>query len=171
MDVVYTIVLRLIHIFSGVFWAGTTFFMAGFLTPSVQAAGPAGGQVMQQLIARRLSRALAAAAGLTVLSGLLLYLKDSGGLQLAWITTGAGLAFTIGGLAGMTAMFIGLFGARPATERMAAIGQEIQAGGKPPTPEQQAEIRALQAKLAQGAMRTAALLVVALLGMAIARYL
>ncbi len=43
------ILLRLIHILSGVFWVGSVLFVARFLLPTLRAVGPAGGPVMQQL--------------------------------------------------------------------------------------------------------------------------
>jgi len=43
------IIMRLIHILSGVAWAGGAFMLAGFVTPAAQKSGPSGGQVMQQM--------------------------------------------------------------------------------------------------------------------------
>ncbi len=165
------IVLRLIHITSGVLWAGTAFFFVRFLEPAVGAAGPEGGKFMQKLAETRYAIALSIAALLTVLSGLLMYWLDSGGFQAAWITTPTGLAFTIGGLAGLAAFFIGFFVSRPAVARMTAIGQQAQAAGGPPSPTQMAEIEALQKTVGQAALRIALLLVITLIGMSTARYL
>lgn len=47
----YLIVPRLIHIGSGVFWAGAAVMIAAFLEPTVRAAGPEGGRFMQRLAA------------------------------------------------------------------------------------------------------------------------
>jgi len=58
---------------------------------------------------------------------------------------------------------------KPAAKRMSAVGQEIQASGGPPTPEQMAEIQAQQKKLSQGALWSAILLAVAVIGMALSR--
>ncbi|MGB3716048.1 MAG: hypothetical protein WA996_16605 [Candidatus Promineifilaceae bacterium] len=35
----WMVILRLIHIVSGIFWAGATFFLVGFVSPAVQATG------------------------------------------------------------------------------------------------------------------------------------
>src|SRR5438034_5087899 len=68
------ILLRVIHILSGVFWAGATFFLVGFLQPVVAASGPEGGRLMQRLTSqKRFQMAMPVAAGLTILSGLALY--------------------------------------------------------------------------------------------------
>ncbi len=170
MDIL-TIVLRLIHIFAGVFWAGAVFFFWRFLAPAVGAAGPEGGKVMQKLFQTRYTIALSVAALLTVLAGLLMYWRDSGGFQIAWMTTPTGLALTIGGLAGLAAFVIGVFVSRPAIERLAMISQQAQAASGPPSPEQMAEIQALQKTIGQATRRTALLLAIALIGMATARYL
>ena len=44
------ILLRLIHIVAGVFWAGTMMTIAWFLLPAAQALGQPGGAFMQQLM-------------------------------------------------------------------------------------------------------------------------
>ena len=51
------------------------------------------------------------------------------------------------------------------------ISREIQAQGAPPTPARQAELAAQQERLAQGALWTAVLLMLTLLGMSAAEYL
>jgi hypothetical protein len=68
------IVLRVIHIFSGVFWVGFAFFNYGFLQPTVKATGAEGQKTMQYLTQKtRLLSAVYATATLTMLSGLILY--------------------------------------------------------------------------------------------------
>ena len=164
--------VRVIHIFAGVFWAGAAIAMAAFITPAVQLAGPAGGTFMQKLAQHtRFSFFMNQAALLSALSGLVLFWIFSGGLQLAWITTGHGLGLTVGSIAGLVEFFMGLMVMRPTAERMGALGKEIQAGGGPPSTAQIAEMGALQKKLAEGGMCGAVLLAIAVFGMAVARYL
>ena len=165
------IALRLIHILAGVFWAGTSFFFVSFLQPAAQRAGPEGNKFMQVLGASRLSPVLSVLALLNVLSGLIMYWRNSGGLQAAWITSGMGLGFTVGALAGLVALGFGLIVARPANVRMGALGKEIQAAGGPPTPAQMAEIQRLSATLSTGSFWTVVCLLIALIGMSVARYL
>ncbi len=168
---VYVIVLRIVHFFSGVFWAGTVFFFALFLLPRVKQAGPVGGQFMQRLSAPPLPQTMSTAGGLVVLSGLLLYWRDSGGFQGAWMGTPTGVTFLIGGLLAIGALSIGLFVSRPAADRMGKLGREIAASGGPPTPAQMEEVQALSAKLERGVYQTAYVLLVTLMTMSIARYL
>jgi cytochrome b subunit of formate dehydrogenase len=165
----YTI-LRLIHIFSGVFWAGVGLMMAGFVNPSAKAVGPESGKFMQQLARQnRFPLLVEVAALLTILSGFWLYWLVSGGFQVNWITSKTGLFLTIGGVVTIVAYALGYVFQKPAVKRMAALGQEIQAAGGPPSPEQMAEMQAQQKKLAQGGLLSAVLLAIAVVVMALAR--
>src|SRR3989337_1052376 len=105
----YVIVLRLLHLFSGVFWVGTIFFTALFLLPRVKQAGPLGAQFMQRLSQPPLTATLSLAAGLVVLSGILLYWRDSGGFQVSWIGTSPRPAVGPGRLGGLGAGDIRVF--------------------------------------------------------------
>src|SRR3972149_11036417 len=103
----YVIVLRLLHLFSGVFWVATIFFPALFLLPRVKQAGPLGAQFMQRLSQPPLTATLSLAAGLVVLSGILLYWRGSGGLPVSLIGTPPRLAVALGGLGGVGGASIG----------------------------------------------------------------
>ena len=170
MDIVM-IVLRLIHIGSAMYWAGSAFFIVTYLTPIAQAAGPEGAKVMQRLAMSSFPRVLPSVGGITVLAGLLMYWKDSGGLQLIWITTPTGLGFTFGALMGLTSLIIGATVTAPTINRLAAIAREAMASGKPPTPEQMKEIPGLQLKMTNASIWNAIFLALAILGMESARYL
>ena len=170
----YLLVLRIIHILGGAFWAGAAFMLAGYVAPAVREAGQAGTQFMQGLLGKtRFLSVIAVASGLNVLSGLLLYWRLSGNrINLEWITTsGTGMAFTIGGLAGLAALVIGMAVQNRGSRKILAIGRAIQASGGPPTPEQAAEIQSIQESVGRAGVWTSILLVIALLGMASARYL
>ena len=168
---IYVIVLRLIHIMGGVFWVGAAWMIAGFLFPTANAAGPEGAKFLQRLFQSRLPTVISAAGGLNILAGLLLYWRDSGHLRLDWITTNAGLAFTLGGASALVAFVIGFAVNKPAADRLGALGKAIQAEGKPPTPEQAAELGRLGKRLSDAATWVAVLVAIALAAMAIARYL
>lgn len=170
--VILVAILRLIHIFGGVFWVGTTFFMVSILTPTVRGAGPEGGRFMQRLVRDgRLSQVLTVAALLTVGSGILLYWHYSANFNPQWIMTKTGLALTIGGLAGLAAFGHGAAVVGRLTRRLAALGQTIAAAGGPPTPEQAQELQTLQNKLQRNSVITAILMCVALIGMSVAQVL
>lgn len=167
----YVIVLRISHILAGVFWAGGSLALIGFVSPAATQAGPAGGKFMQRLVlGTRWILTISAAAGLAVVTGLLLYWRASGGLRPEWVTTGTGIAFTIGGLAGVIAL---LFGVRvgDSSRKMAELGKKIEAAGGPPSAEDAAKLAAFQQRLQSLGTVTATLLVIALIAMASARYL
>jgi hypothetical protein len=164
------IVLRLIHIFAGVFWAGSVFFMISYLTPAVKATGAEGGKVMQRLLISGVTRGLVSAGALAALSGLTMYWLDSGGLQLVWITTPTGLGFSFGAIMGLVSLGVGLSVTKPAGDGIEAIIKGSIASGKPPSPEQMTQLQALQMKMATGSLWNAILLALALAAMATARY-
>jgi uncharacterized membrane protein len=170
MDAV-TIFLRLLHVFGGVFWAGTNLALAFFIMPTVSAAGAEGGRFIERLMgARRLSLFMNLAAPITTLSGLLLYWRASG-FQLAWITTNSGLGFTIGGLAGIATFFLGILLMSPTALGISTLGKELATAGGPPAPEKLARMQTLQNRLRVGGMWDASLMILAIVLMAVARYL
>ena len=92
-----TILLRLIHILGGLFWAGAMVLLAGFLIPTVRATGREGGRFMQILMQQqRLQFYLGLAAGLTVLSGLTLYVRMAAATHGAWAGTRPRMAYGCG---------------------------------------------------------------------------
>ena len=170
-DLLALYVLRILHIVVGVFWVGTVVFMAAFLSPSLRAAGPAGGAVIQQLMgARRLPLWIMGAMALTLLSGVGLYWHDSAGFQSAWLGSGAGKVFGLGGGVAFAASILGMAINMPTARRLAEISGRLQSAGRPPTPDEQAALAALQGRLSRASVIAAVLLVTATLLMAIARY-
>lgn len=164
------IVLRITHIFSGMFWVGFSFFNIGFLQPTVRATGPKGQKTMQYLTQKtRLLSTVYAAATLTMLSGLLMYWILFG-FRTSALLSGYGLVLTIGGIAGVIAWIYAVVVIRGIFNRMQSIGQAIQAQGGPPTPEQAGDLQALVARLGTVGQVALVFLVVALLGMSIAQY-
>ena len=171
MDV-YMVILRVIHILAGVLWAGWAFVMVGFIEPASKAAGPEGGKFMQALTGKtRLLQTMLVAPPLVIITGVLLYWQVSGRLNGSWILSPAGLAMTIGSLAGILGFVVGLTISRPAAERLAALSKEMQSAGGPPSPEQLGQLRALQQQLSKGGRYSAILLAISVIGMAAARYL
>ena len=163
--------LRLLHVVIGAIWVGAVVFIAAFLVPSIRAAGPAGGAVMQQLMqARRLPLWMMAAALLTVLSGLGLYGHNSAGFRSEWLASGPGRVYGLGAVCALLAVGVGVAVNSPAGRRLAELASRVQAAGRPPSPDELAAIQRLQARLAAGATGTAVLLVLAAVAMAVARY-
>jgi len=163
------IVLRVLHIGGGVFWAGGMFLLAGFVEPVAAAAGPEGGRFMGRL-AGRFTPVMVVVGLVTIAAGIWLLWRDSGGFQAAFMGSGMGVAFSIGALSGLAAAVVGIgIGARNAL-RLRALGGAIQGQAAGPTPEQLGQVQALQRRLRLGARVTASLLAVAVVCMAVARY-
>lgn len=165
------IVLRFLHIFAGVFWLGAVFINEAFILPTVRGTGPVGGQFMGYMVrVKSYPTRIIGAAVVTILAGLGLYARNAALSHGAWAQTRPAMVYGIGGAAAILALFPGIgLGARSAN-RLAALGATIQAGGKPPSAEQQAEMAVWQKRLAIGSHATAGLTAIALLCMAIARY-
>ena len=168
----YLIGLRWIHIFSGVFWAGSTFLVAGFLEPSIRATGPEGGKVMRYFAGPgRYTLIMSIAGNLVWISGGLLYWRVSSGLNPDWLSSGYGIGLTVGSIAGLVSAFIGMIVLSRSARRMVAIGKEIEAQGGPPSPEQGTEIEQLQGNLRTFGQINAVFMAIAVTGMAVAQYL
>jgi uncharacterized membrane protein len=171
MDQAITVGLRFVHIVSGVFWAGAVFLMVGFIFPAVRASGPQGGRFMEEVARRRLPVFMNIAGGLTMLSGIILMARAMSSTDGAWLDTRSGMGFTVGGVAAIIAGIIGGTVSGRGGRRMGKIGEAIKASGGAPTPEQTAELSAVQARMAKAMRVVAALMLVAVTSMATARYL
>jgi uncharacterized membrane protein len=166
------IVARLLHVLLGVFWAGTIIFTAFFLVPAITEAGPDGAKVMGGIIRRRFMDVMPVVALITIVSGLWLYWKISGGFDHHWMQTPTGLAYGIGGVIAIVAFGIGLGVMRPA---MAKVGGLAAAAVQEPDAARRehlmADVAALRRRSAAAGKVVAVLLVIATALMGVARYL
>lgn len=87
-----------------------------------------------------------------------------------WIESLFGLVLTIGGLAATGAFVTGLLGIPANLKRLAEIGRELEASGGPPTPEQPTEMSSIQERMRMFSRVDLALIAVAVVCMATARY-
>ena len=162
----YATFLRLVHIFSAIFWVGTTLFMVGFLEPVIKAAGAEGGKMMQRLISgTRFSLIIAIAGWATVLSGLLMYWQMTA-FDIALMFT-ARLPLTLGAVAGIAAGVVGGAVQGRASGQLAMLGQQIAAQNGPPSAAQSARMSALQTTIQRGSRLSAILMVLAVIGMVV----
>jgi hypothetical protein len=171
MDLVTVIreLLRTIHIYAGVFWAGTGLFIAFFLGRAVKATGPDGDKVMSKINEVGLQRAFPMAAGLTMLSGLILYGMNFAALGSSWPgTMPQGVFLTLGSIAGIAAGIIGGAVIGRASAQIDVLGKEIQAaaGGKPPA-DKLSQMAALQERMEQATRIDAILLTITVICMAV----
>ena len=162
------IILRILHIISGVLWVGAGLIMFFFIGPTLGATAEAGQKFAQHLMTQtRFTAVVTVSAILTVLAGASLYWIDSGGLTSAWMHSGAGLGFGIGAFFALIGFIFGMMVGNT-NGALAKLGAQIQ--GKP-TPEQMAQIGALRKRLSVVSPINAYSLILALLFMAIARYI
>ena len=166
------VLLRLIHVVGGALWVGMAIYTTVFLMPSIQDAGPDGGKVAAALQRRGILTLLPVLALLTILSGVWLYWRLSGGLDGGFIRSGVGLGFGIGGLASIAAYVLGIAIMRPSMMRAAKLvgemGPHMADGERKALMEEAGRYRARGARAGQ---IVAVLLMVAIAGMAVARYL
>jgi len=155
------LLMRVLHIVLGVFWAGTMIFTAVFLFPAIRDAGPDGAKVAAGLNRRRFLDVMPVVALLTVVSGLWLYWFDSGGFQPPFMRSNMGMMLGVGAVAALIAFVLGLAIVRPAMRGAAALSQD---------PTQLAAAQALRARAASYGRVVAVLLGLATAAMAIARY-
>lgn len=165
------LVLRAIHVLCGVYWAGGTLAATLFFMPTARAMGPEGGKYIQRIMGGKYPKVMSAAAGLVLLTGYRLIWIVSGGFSVEWAQTGYGMAMLSGMTDATIAFVVGIIMVKRKGERLAAIGGQIAASGKPPTPEQVAEMAGLQKAQALGMKIVAILLTLTVLAMAVARNL
>ena len=159
--------LRIIHIVAGVFWVGGTLIMTFFIGPTIGATGEAGqkfvGHLMNDL---KFSNRMSAAAGSTILAGLSLFGLDArAGAN--WLRSGFATGLSIGAAFAVVGFISGLMIGRT-TKEMAQLGAQMQ--GKP-TPDQLTQMQAIRKRQATFSTISATTLVLAVIFMAIARYL
>ena len=171
MDV-SALVVRVAHILCGVAWAGAAVMIAVFVEPAVVALGPDGGKFMQRIMGPgRFPTFMTGVGSVTALSGVALLWTSSGGRPGDWFASRYGWSIVVGSVLGLAGMMVGMLVNAPTARRAAALGHEIQTGGKPPTPVQSAELMRLQGRLHVAARVAAALLVLSVVFMAAAHEL
>ena len=159
--------LRIIHIVAGVFWVGGTLIMTFFIGPTVGAIGEPGqrfvGHLMNEL---KFSNRMSAAAGLSILAGLILFYLDSRA-GAAWFRSGFAMGLSIGAAFALVGFIFGIMIGRT-TKAMAQLGARMQGN---PSPDQIAEMQAIRKRQATYSTISAIALILAVTFMSIARYL
>lgn len=167
MDYLF-LTLRIVHILAGVFWVGGTLMMTFFIAPTVGALGDAGPKFVAHLVRNlKFTTRMSIAAGLTALAGIWLYWIDSNGFETAWMMSSVGTGFGIGTGLGAIGFVFGILIGRT-TNALVQLGGQVQ--GKP-TPEQAARLQLLQKRQARYSRVTAVSLILAVIFMAMARFL
>ncbi len=167
----WVILLRIVHVFSAVLWVGGAVFSVFFIEPAARATAPESGKFMQYfMLKRHFNTAMTWFANLTILAGALLFWRDSGGFRSAWLATPTGIGFTIGAVFGILVYLWGGFVVAPTAGKMAKMGAELQASSGRPNPHQILNLQTIERKFTREARVDTALILLALLFMATARY-
>lgn len=168
---VLVIVLRLLHILSGVFWVGAALMFTFFISPTVGATKEAGQSFMRHFMGNtKINLVIWTSAITTVVAGAFLYWLDSEGFTSAWMHSGPGIGFGVAGGFAFLGLIVGIVQNRN-SNALAKLGGQIQSQGKPPSPEQASRLQSLGKALALGGKLNVAFLILATIGMASARYL
>ena len=152
------VVMRVLHILAGVIWAGSAIFLAVVLDPRLKALGPDVHRKVTAALAPSLRIVLDGGAAVTILVGILLVFRMDRLDNL--FNTNWGLAITAGLVASVLALVSGL-AALSTTKKLIGAGQDTDSD---------ADVDGLSARATLLARITAALVVVAVVTMAAARF-
>lgn len=171
MDILWVNLMRFVHVFAGVLWVGAAFLFLFFISPSVKATAPNSQKFMQHFIIRRkYPKFMATVAILTVLSGVALYWRGAGGDLTGWLQTGPGLGLTIGSIAAILVIPLGIFLLSPLTDRLGMLSAQLESAGGPPSQALLSEIQKVDKRLHSLEWIDFILLLISVLTMATARY-
>jgi uncharacterized membrane protein len=155
------VVLRILHVVSGVFWAGAAVYLAVVLEPKLRQIGGSVERDVLQAISKLNSYWITGSAIVTILAGFALISRTPGRGFGQLFSNGWGMAIGIGLVASLLSFFLsGMVGANTAKlRRRLADGS---ASGE--------LVAKLQARIAMGSRINALLVLIAVGTMAAARY-
>jgi len=160
------VLLRLLHIVPGVVWVGSAVFMAWVMQPAIAKTGPPhSGAVMRNMV-NPMVITLHASALLTIVIGVVMAFRVRDPLfDFLW-STDWGTMIWLGALLSVIGYAIGTIGGI-SSKKMMDIGASLQG---PPSPEQAAEMTALQKRGALLTKIASAIVLVAVACMALAQH-
>ena len=160
------VLLRLLHIVPGVVWVGSAVFMAWVMQPAIAKTGPPhSGAVMRNMV-NPMVITLHASALLTIVIGVVMAFRVRDPLfDFLW-STDWGTMIWLGALLSVIGYAIGTIGGI-SSKKMMDIGASLQG---PPSPEQAAQMAALQKRGALLTKIASAIVLVAVACMALAQH-
>jgi uncharacterized membrane protein len=164
------IILRILHIVAGILWAGGAAAYYLFIEPTAKATAPESQKFMDYLMTQqRFSKFLNAMSLVTILAGGALFYRLTS-VNWKWILTGPGIGFTIGALAGISAVVAWNLLVPPRIAELEKLARVIQANGNSPSPQQTATLAKLEKEMTLAGWLDFGLTAMAVLMMATARY-
>ncbi|HEY2396866.1 MAG TPA: hypothetical protein VGH81_12950 [Rudaea sp.] len=158
MEIQLFSVLRAAHILTAALWLGAGAMLTLYIMPSVRSIGAAGGSVMAELMRRGLGIFMASVAGLTILSGFLLFWMWSQARGPGAMHGTGAMLLSFGALAGIAAAIVGGAVLGRASHELARL-----AGAPAGDAATQSRIAALHRRGAAASKVTLTLLIAALL--------
>lgn len=164
------VLLRLLHIVSAFAWVGLGVASVFYISPSAIAAGESGMRFLKTLLTRtNYGTMFAAAAGITTLAGILLYLFADSASR---FTSTGNMVLGTGALFGILATLHGGFATGRATTALTeAVKQHVPDGAQAIAAEALPILRERAEKLMTHSRISLVLMIIALIGMGSARYL
>jgi len=163
--------LRAAHVLLAAVWIGATVFTSFLLMPVIENSGPAGGQLMQGLERKGMTAFFAALGGTTVLTGIYLFWRFTGGFDPEVSRSHAGMAFGIGGVAGIIAVIIGGSVIGRSSRKMLALMEQLPKATDAQKGGLMREADALRQRMKSFGAIVLLLQVIALLLMAVGHYI
>lgn len=165
------LVLRVIHVYGAVLWAGSVFFVSFFLAPAIGASGPAGGTVMAAIVKRKLFTIVPIVAVITMLAGLRLMWLTSKGFSPAYFSSTLGQTYSIGATFALLTFVVFMVVNRPAISRMLMLGQQMAAAPEAERPALMAQLNAVRDRAATASKANALFTSITVVAMALGRYM
>lgn len=168
MTDLYLASLRAIHIATAVFWAGGTFVMAGFHEFVVHPDGER--RTLERMAGYAgVSQMIGVSGMVSVVAGSILYWEVSAGLDMDWIGHSYGTTITIGAVAGILALVVGIVLVGLTNNRVESMDESIPESGDLSADEAET-LESYRKRILVGERLIALLLLVAILAMATAQY-
>lgn len=169
MDILL-VLLRLLHIVTGVIWFGMGLMLTFYILPSAIASGESGQRFLKNMLAHSsITKAFPIVSGLTTLAGILLYLVGNASTH---FTQTGNIVLGIGAVAGLLATAHGGMATGRATDAYAeALKQYVTDDNQPIVANGLSALQGHMAKLTMHSRVSMLLMVIALVGMGSARYL
>ena len=119
--------VRVVHVLLAAIWLGGIAFMVLFVMPANKETGPAGVPLMGAIARRGLNGFMGTVGGITVLTGIYLYWRFTGGFAPELSATRSAMVFGTGGIAGILAVILGGVMVARNIARMGELGGKAMA--------------------------------------------
>lgn len=168
MTDLYLASLRAIHVAAAVFWAGGTFVMAGFHEFIVDPGDDR--RTLERMAGYAgVSQMIGVSGIVSVIAGSILYWEVSAGLDMDWIGHSYGTTITVGAIAGLLAIGVGIVLVGLTNNRVESMDESVDDDAHLST-EQSESLEAYRNRILLGERLVSILLLVAVLAMATAQY-